>query len=76
MGGIFGVASKKELRYGFVFRGGLSFPSGDEKRGMTVHGPEGFNKAIHNIENSPFRTKFESDVDEMEESGHWLYLRQ
>ncbi len=27
-----------------------------------------FQRAIHNIENSPFRTKFERDVEEME--GH------
>lgn len=33
---------------------------------MAVHGASGFNRAIHNIENSPFRTKFEHDVDEME----------
>lgn len=26
---------------------------------------KGFERAIHNIENSPFRTKFERDVDEM-----------
>ena len=33
---------------------------------MAVHGESGFNRAIHNIENSPFRTKFERDVEEME----------
>ena len=32
---------------------------------MATYGPEGFNRAIHNIENSPFRTKFERDVEEM-----------
>ena len=33
---------------------------------MAVYDPEeGFNRAIHNIENSPFRTKFESDFHEM-----------
>ena len=31
---------------------------------MTVHGEEGFNRAIHNIQNSPFRTKFEKDIEE------------
>lgn len=33
---------------------------------MAVYSADkGFERAIHNIENSPFRTKFERDVDEM-----------
>ena len=32
---------------------------------MAVYGKDGFNRAIHNIENSPFRTKFERDVEEL-----------
>ncbi len=32
---------------------------------MTTHGEDGFNRAIHNIQNSPFRTKFDKDVGEM-----------
>lgn len=32
---------------------------------MAVYGENGFNRSIHNIENSPFRTKFERDVDEL-----------
>ena len=35
---------------------------------MAVYGEDGFNRAIHNIENAPFRTKFDKDVQEM--SGH------
>ena len=30
---------------------------------MAVYGEEGFQKTIHNIQNSPFRTKFENDVE-------------
>lgn len=30
------------------------------------YGENGFSRSIHNIENSPFRTKFEHDVDEMQ----------
>ena len=37
---------------------------GTRRGGMAVYGPDGFNRSIHNIENSPFRTKFEKDVDE------------
>ena len=33
---------------------------------MAVYGENGFSRSIHNIENSPFRTKFEHDVDEMQ----------
>ena len=65
MGGIFGVAAKKnctlELFYGVDYHSHL----GTRRGGMATYGPEGFNRAIHNIENSPFRTKFERDVEEM-----------
>ena len=33
---------------------------------MATFGPSGFSRAIHNIENSPFRTKFERDVEELQ----------
>ncbi len=32
---------------------------------MVVYGEDGFNRAIHNIENSPFRTKFNNDINGM-----------
>lgn len=32
---------------------------------MAVYGEKGFDRAIHNIENSPFRTKFDKDMQEM-----------
>lgn len=66
MGGFFGVASKTdctlELFYGVDYHSHL----GTRRGGMATYGENGFNRAIHNIENSPFRTKFERDVDEME----------
>lgn len=65
MGGFFGVASKEdcvlELFYGIDYHSHL----GTRRGGMAVHGKDGFNRAIHNIENSPFRTKFDRDVGEM-----------
>ena len=65
MGGFFGVASKSEcaldLFYGIDYHSHL----GTRRGGMATHGEEGFNRAIHNIENSPFRTKFDKDVDDM-----------
>ena len=66
MGGFFGVASKNnctlELFYGIDYHSHL----GTRRGGMAVCGERGFQRAIHNIENTPFRTKFESDVEEME----------
>jgi len=65
MGGFFGVASRKDcvldLFYGVDYHSHL----GTRRGGMAVHGKDGFNRAIHNIENSPFRTKFERDATEM-----------
>lgn len=65
MGGFFGVASKTncvlDLFYGIDYHSHL----GTRRGGMAVHGENGFSRAIHNIENSPFRTKFERDADEM-----------
>ena len=66
MGGFFGTALKKDcvtdLFYGVDYHSHL----GTRRAGMAVHGEDGFNRAIHNIENSPFRTKFYRDVEDME----------
>lgn len=66
MGGFFGVASKTnctlELFYGVDYHSHL----GTRRGGMALCGEKGFQRAIHNIENSPVRTKFERDVEEME----------
>lgn len=66
MGGFFAVASKDscivDLFYGTDYHSHL----GTRRGGMAVHGENGFSRAIHNIQNSPFRTKFEHDVDELE----------
>ena len=66
MGGIFGVIARKNCVYDLFF--GIDYHShlGTKRGGMAVYGRDGFNRAIHNIENSPFRTKFEHDVNEME----------
>lgn len=66
MGGFFAVASKescvRDLFYGTDYHSHL----GTRRGGMTVYGKDGFSRAIHNIQNSPFRTKFEHDVEELE----------
>ena len=65
MGGLFGVASKTDcimdLFYGVDYHSHL----GTRRGGMATHGTDGFCRSIHNIENSPFRTKFERDVEEL-----------
>ena len=65
MGGFFSVASKEDCVFDLFF--GVDYHShlGTRRAGMAVHGENGFDRAIHNIENSPFRTKFEKDVQEM-----------
>ena len=65
MGGLFGVASKADCVMELFF--GIDYHShlGTRRGGMAVYGEDGFQRAIHNIENSPFRTKFEKDVSEM-----------
>lgn len=66
MGGIFGVVSKKDCVADLFFGTDYHSHLGTRRGGMAVYDKEeGFDRAIHNIENSPFRTKFERDVQEM-----------
>ncbi|MBO4387420.1 MAG: amidophosphoribosyltransferase, partial [Treponema sp.] len=69
MGGIFGVASKTDCSLDLFF--GVDYHShlGTRRGGLAVFSDEGrFERSIHNIQNSPFRTKFEHDIEEMH--GH------
>lgn len=67
MGGYFGVVSKTEdcifdLFFGTDYHSHL----GTRRAGMVTYHPElGFDKAIHNIENAPFRTKFAKESTSM-----------
>ena len=65
MGGFFGVVSKQDCVFDLFFGTDYHSHLGTKRGGMVVHGPNGFDRAIHNIENAPFRTKFERDVTEM-----------
>ncbi|MBE6690651.1 MAG: amidophosphoribosyltransferase [Ruminococcaceae bacterium] len=65
MGGFFGVASKNDCVFDLFFGTDYHSHLGTRRGGMAVYGENGFDRAIHNIQNSPFRTKFERDVDEM-----------
>lgn len=66
MGGFFGVASKEDCVFDLFF--GIDYHAhlGTRRAGMAVYDKNnGFDKAIHNIENAPFRTKFSKESNEM-----------
>ena len=67
MGGFFGAVSKQDCVLDIFF--GVDYHShlGTRRGGMILYDQErGFQRQIHNIENTPFRTKFERDVEELE----------
>jgi amidophosphoribosyltransferase len=65
VGGYFGVASKENCVYDVFFGTDYHSHLGTRRGGMVIYDADrGFQRAIHNIENSPFRTKFESDTVE------------
>ncbi len=66
MGGIFGVASKTDCVLDLFFGTDYHSHLGTRRGGLAVLGKNGFTRAIHNIENSPFRIKFGRDLEEME----------
>ncbi len=66
MGGFFGVVSKHDALSDVFF--GVDYHShlGTRRGGLAAYDPEiGLQREIHNIENSPFRTKFENIFNEM-----------
>lgn len=66
MGGFFGAALKKDCVFDLFFGTDYHSHLGTRRAGMAVYDKEkGFDRAIHNIENAPFRTKFDKDVNEM-----------
>ena len=63
MGGFFGAVSKRDVSLDIFF--GVDYHShlGTRRGGMIVYDKkDGFQRQIHNIENTPFRTKFERDL--------------
>ena len=66
MGGLFGVVSCDDCSLDLFF--GVDYHShlGTRRGGLAVLGQDGqFIRSIHDIQNSPFRTKFEDDIGEM-----------
>lgn len=66
MGGFFGIVSKKDCMLDVFF--GVDYHShlGTCRGGLAAYDKvDGIQRKIHNIQNSPFRTKFEHVFDEM-----------
>lgn len=67
MGGFFGVATKENCIFDLYFGTDYHSHLGTRRAGMAVYGEEkGFTKSIHNIEGTPFRTKFDKEVGKFE----------
>lgn len=67
MGGFFGIASKRDCMMDVFF--GVDYHShlGTRRAGMAAYDKEiGLQRVIHTIEKSPFRTKFEHVLEEMQ----------
>ena len=65
MGGFFGAISKRDVTLDIFF--GVDYHShlGTRRGGMIIYDHEdGFQRQIHSIENTPFRTKFEKDLND------------
>lgn len=66
MGGFFGVTSRRNCILDVFFGTDYHSHLGTRRGGMAAYDAEaGMQREIHNIENSPFRTKFEHILDEM-----------
>ena len=63
MGGFFGAIAKRDVTLDIFFGTDYHSHLGTRRGGMVIyHAKEGFQRQIHNIENTPFRTKFEKDL--------------
>lgn len=66
MGGFFGAATHDDCVSDVFFGTDYHSHLGTRRGGLTAYSPKkGFQRSIHSIENSPFRTKFEADVEGM-----------
>lgn len=66
MGGFFGAALKEDCVFDLFYAVDYHSHLGTRRAGMAVYSDEyGFDKAIHDIENAPFRTKFTTESTSM-----------
>ena len=65
MGGFFGAVSRRDCVLDIFFGADYHSHLGTRRGGMVIYDQErGFQRQIHNIENTPFRTKFEKDIED------------
>ena len=63
MGGFFGAVSRRDCVLDVFFGTDYHSHLGTKRAGMVVYDKkDGFQRQIHNIENTPFRTKFDKDL--------------
>ena len=66
MGGFFGAVSRNNCKHDVFFGTDYHSHLGTKRGGMVFYDADrGFQRQIHNIENTPFRTKFESDLNKL-----------
>ncbi|MEE1328973.1 MAG: amidophosphoribosyltransferase, partial [Oscillospiraceae bacterium] len=66
MGGFFGAVSRKNCKYDVFFGTDYHSHLGTKRGGLAFYDAEkGFQRQIHNIESTPFRTKFENDLTKL-----------
>ena len=67
MGGFFGAVSRNNCKYDVFFGTDYHSHLGTKRGGMAFYDEKkGFQRQIHNIENTPFRTKLEGDLGKMD----------
>ena len=65
MGGVFGVVTKEDCIQDLFFGTDYHSHLGTKRGGLAVKDSDRLRKAIHNIENVPFRSKFEDDIPKL-----------
>ena len=65
MSGIFGVATKEDCFNDVFFGTDYHSHLGTRRAGIAIYDGKTFNRAIHNIETAPFRSKFQKDIEKM-----------
>ncbi|MGD9043957.1 MAG: amidophosphoribosyltransferase [Desulfobacterales bacterium] len=68
MGGLFGCAAKEDCLYDLFYGTDYHSHLGTKRGGLAVQNTKDFSRAIHNIENDYFRSKFEPDLPKLH--GH------
>ena len=65
MGGFFGAITKQDCVLDVFFGTDYHSHLGTKRAGMAIYDrKDGFQRQIHSIENTPFRTKFDKDISE------------